>query len=152
VCDLVSPAEIASITGLQAKEGYKDPALRASDQRANGAAGSSLLLGTCDWDFPTLQTTILWISRETLGSSGDARTEFDTIRTMMGLEEVPSHQDGFGDQAVFNIDSRTDVTVLVLDRQRVITVELNSGSPPELPAGARMPMAKAITRLIVSRT
>ena|SRR5260221_9835058 len=61
------------------------------------------------------------------------------------------HVSGYGDELATNIDSHQDVTVIILDSSRVLTVEMNSTSRPAPSAAKRMTTSREVARLIIAK-
>lgn len=79
-----------------------------------------------------------------------AREEFNAQRTKMEITNPGVHVPGYGQQAVFNTDRYGDAVIIVLQGPEVITVEVTDTSKRAPSAAARMKMAKAITKIILT--
>jgi hypothetical protein len=143
VCDLATRAQLSSITGKPVGTG------QGSDQISAGIVLPKVRIATCSWPIPAYPLLAFYVMREITPSVADARTEFNSQRIKMGIQSAPMRLRGYGDDAVFNIDSHADVTVIVLKAADVLTVEMNSPSAHVPSEDLRLTMAKAVAQLLV---
>ena len=149
-CDSVSPTQLSSIIG---KPTHVDK-LGDIGQKpilSSGPVLRKVWIATCNWIIPAYPTTSLYLQVELTPSPAGARTDFDGIRTGMMIAQRPIHEAGYGQAAVFNIDSHGDVTIIMLQGAEIINFQFNSTSRPAPSAENRMRMGKVITRLIMQR-
>lgn len=108
-------------------------------------------IATCNWGILAYPDTGLFLTVELTPDAAGARMEFDSERAKMEITQPAIRQFGYGQEAVFDIDRRGDVAIIILQGAEVITIELSSTSKPAPPAASRMRMAKAAARLIMKQ-
>ena len=147
-CDSVSTAELSSIIG---KPVHIDK-IGNIGQRPFLSAGPVLpkvWIATCSWIIPAYPTTSLYLQMELAPSPAGARTDFDGMRSKMGITQSVVRAAGYGDAAVFNTDTHGGVVIIIRQRAEIINLQFNSTSQPAPAMTGRLKTAKSIARLIM---
>jgi hypothetical protein len=149
-CESVSVRQLSSIIGRPV---HIDKIGNVGERPilSQGAVLPRIWLATCNWVVPSYSTLAPYLQIELTPSSASALTEFNGLRTKMGLTEQPAHISGYGQEAVFDIDAHGDVIIVIRKDAKVITIELTATSRNAPSPLERMRMAKLITKIVMMK-
>jgi hypothetical protein len=147
-CDSVSTAELSSIIGKP----VRIDAIGNIGQKPFLSAGPVLprvWIATCNWVIPAYPTTSLYLQMELAPSPAGARTDFDGMRSKMGIAQSVAREAGYGEAAVFSTDIHGGVVIIIRQGAEIINLQFNSTSQPAPAVAGRLKTAKSIARLII---
>jgi len=116
---------------------------------SSGPVLPKVWIATCNWTIPAYPTTSLYLQMELAPSPADALTDFDGMRSKMGIKQSVSREAGYGEEAVFSADSHGNSLIIIRQGAEIFNLQLNSTSQPAPPEAGRMKMARSIARLIM---
>lgn len=152
-CDSISLAELSKIVGNPAHLDELGD-VGQKPMLSSGPVLPKVWIATCSWVISKYPNTSLYLQIELAPTPAGAELDFKGIHAGMGLKQPVTREAGYGEEVVFGTDSHRDVTIIVRQGAKIVTLEFNPSPQPKqhaLTEAVRMRMAQAMMQLVLKK-